>query len=58
MWGKTEFVSTGSLRNYNGEPLLARLDARRLLWVTGQHDEARPPPSMISPSAPPAPPSR
>jgi proline iminopeptidase/L-proline amide hydrolase len=42
MWGKTEFVSTGTLRNYDGEPLLARLDARRLLWVTGQHDEARP----------------
>jgi len=42
MWGKTEFVSTGTLRNYNGEPLLARLDASRLLWVTGQHDEARP----------------
>jgi proline iminopeptidase/L-proline amide hydrolase len=42
MWGATEFVSTGTLRNYNGEPLLARLDGPRTLWVTGQHDEARP----------------
>jgi proline iminopeptidase/L-proline amide hydrolase len=42
MWGKTEFVSTGTLRHYNGEPLLARLDAGQVLWVTGQHDEARP----------------
>lgn len=42
MWGATEFVSTGTLRSYNGEPLLARLDGRRTLWVTGQHDEARP----------------
>jgi proline iminopeptidase/L-proline amide hydrolase len=42
MWGSTEFVSTGTLRNYNGEPLLARLDGPRTLWVTGQHDEARP----------------
>jgi proline iminopeptidase/L-proline amide hydrolase len=42
MWGATEFVSTGTLRTYNGEPLLARLDGPRTLWVTGQHDEARP----------------
>jgi proline iminopeptidase/L-proline amide hydrolase len=42
MWGATEFVSTGTLRNYNGEPLLSRLDGPRTLWVTGQHDEARP----------------
>ena len=42
MWGATEFVSTGTLRSYNGEPLLARLDGQRTLWVTGQHDEARP----------------
>lgn len=42
MWGTTEFVSTGTLRDYDGEPLLARLDGRRVLWVVGQHDEARP----------------
>jgi proline iminopeptidase/L-proline amide hydrolase len=42
MWGASEFVSTGTLRSYDGEPLLARLDGPRTLWVTGQHDEARP----------------
>lgn len=42
MWGRTEFVSTGSLRTYDGEPLLARLDGPRTLFVVGQHDEARP----------------
>ena len=42
MWGKAEFVSTGTLKDYDGEPLLARLDARRTLFLVGQHDEARP----------------
>jgi proline iminopeptidase/L-proline amide hydrolase len=42
MWGHTEFVSTGSLRNYDGEPLLARLDGKRTLFVCGEYDEARP----------------
>ena len=42
MWGRTEFVITGSLRNYNGEHLLSRLNATRTLFVTGQYDEARP----------------
>jgi proline iminopeptidase/L-proline amide hydrolase len=42
MWGKTEFVSTGTLRDYDGEHLLRRLDGRRTLFVTGEHDEARP----------------
>ena len=42
MWGRTEFVATGTLRNYNGEHLLARLDGSRTLFVTGQYDEARP----------------
>lgn len=42
MWGSSEFVSTGSLRSYDGEPLLARLPAARTLFVVGQHDEARP----------------
>jgi proline iminopeptidase/L-proline amide hydrolase len=42
MWGTSEFVSTGSLRDYDGEPLLARLDGARTLLVGGQYDEARP----------------
>lgn len=42
MWGKTEFVSTGTLRDYDGEPLLAKLDGARTLFVSGQYDEARP----------------
>jgi proline iminopeptidase/L-proline amide hydrolase len=42
MWGSSEFVSTGTLRNYEGEPLLARLDGARTLFIDGQYDEARP----------------
>jgi proline iminopeptidase/L-proline amide hydrolase len=42
MWGSSEFVSTGSLRDYDGEPLLARLDGPRTFFVCGQYDEARP----------------
>jgi L-proline amide hydrolase len=42
MWGPTEFSSTGTLRSYDGEPLLARLDGRHTLWIVGQYDEARP----------------
>ncbi|WP_242526506.1 proline iminopeptidase-family hydrolase [Novosphingobium sp. KA1] len=42
MWGSSEFVSTGTLRTYDGEPLLARLDGPRTLFATGQYDEARP----------------
>jgi proline-specific peptidase len=42
MWGSSEFVATGTLRTYNGEPLLARLDGRHTLLVAGQYDEARP----------------
>ena len=42
MWGKSEFVSTGTLRTYDGEPLLAKLDGQRTLFLVGQHDEARP----------------
>jgi proline iminopeptidase/L-proline amide hydrolase len=42
MWGKSEFVSTGSLKAYDGEPLLARLDGARTLFIVGQNDEARP----------------
>ena len=42
MWGNSEFVSTGTLKDYDGEPLLAKLDGRRTLFVCGQYDEARP----------------
>jgi proline iminopeptidase/L-proline amide hydrolase len=42
MWGSSEFVATGTLRNYDGEPLLARLDGPRTLFIDGQYDEARP----------------
>jgi proline iminopeptidase/L-proline amide hydrolase len=41
MWGPSEFVVTGSLRDYDGEPLLARVAVPTLL-VAGEHDEARP----------------
>jgi proline iminopeptidase/L-proline amide hydrolase len=42
MWGASEFVSTGTLKSYDGEPLLTRLDGRRTLFMAGQYDEARP----------------
>jgi proline iminopeptidase/L-proline amide hydrolase len=42
MWGRTEFIATGTLRDYDGEPLLGRLDGRHTLFMVGQHDEARP----------------
>ena len=42
MWGASEFVSTGTLKDYDGEPLLAKLDGRRTIFVGGQYDEARP----------------
>lgn len=42
MWGSSEFVATGTLRDYDGEPLLARLDGARTLFLCGQYDEARP----------------
>jgi proline-specific peptidase len=42
MWGSSEFVATGSLKSYNGEPLLDRLDGRHTLFMVGQYDEARP----------------
>jgi proline-specific peptidase len=42
MWGASEFVSTGTLKSYNGEPLLAKLDGRHTLFLVGQYDEARP----------------
>ena len=42
MWGRAEFTATGSLMNYDGRPLLARLDGKRTLFVAGEFDEARP----------------
>ena len=42
MWGRAEFTSTGTLKDYDGRALLKRLDARRTLFVAGQHDEAVP----------------
>jgi proline iminopeptidase len=42
MWGSSEFVSTGTLRDYDGEPLLARLVGPHTLFIDGQYDEARP----------------
>jgi len=42
MWGSSEFVVTGTLRDYDGEPKLAKLDGLRTLFIDGQYDEARP----------------
>lgn len=42
MWGRAEFTASGTLRSYDGRPLLQRLDARRTLFIAGEHDEARP----------------
>jgi proline-specific peptidase len=42
MWGATEFSATGTLKTYDGEPLLDRLDGPRTLFMVGQYDEARP----------------
>ena len=42
MWGRAEFTASGTLRHYDGTPLLARLDGRRTLFVTGEADEALP----------------
>ena len=42
MWGPSEFVATGTLRDYDGEPLLAKLKGAHTLFIDGQYDEARP----------------
>lgn len=42
MWGSSEFVATGTLKDYDGEPLLAKLDGPHTLFIDGQYDEARP----------------
>jgi proline iminopeptidase/L-proline amide hydrolase len=41
MWGPSEFVVTGTLLYYDGEPLLPKVRAPTLI-VSGEHDEARP----------------
>ena len=41
MWGSSEFVSSGTLKTYDGEALLARLNGSRTLFMVGQHDEVR-----------------
>lgn len=42
MWGRAEFTASGTLRDYDGTALLARLDGRRTLFLAGAHDEAIP----------------
>ena len=42
MWGRAEFTVSGTLKDYDGTALLARLDGRRTLFVTGEADEATP----------------
>ena len=42
MWGRAEFTCTGTLKDYDGRPLLDRLDGKRSLFVAGVDDEARP----------------
>jgi len=42
MWGRAEFTCTGTLKDYDGRPLLKRLDGARSLFVAGIDDEARP----------------
>ncbi len=41
MWGPTEFISDGILKDYDGEWLLERIDCPTLFLV-GEFDEARP----------------
>ena len=42
MWGRAEFTASGTLKDYDGTPLLSRLVGSRSLFVTGEHDEALP----------------
>ncbi|QIG81808.1 proline iminopeptidase-family hydrolase [Sphingosinithalassobacter tenebrarum] len=41
MWGPSEFRSTGSLKDYDAMPLLAKIDGSRTMFMVGQYDEAR-----------------
>lgn len=42
MWGKSEFSASGVLADYDGEPLLKKLNGPRTLFVCGEYDEATP----------------
>ncbi len=42
LWGRAEFTASGVLKDYDGRPLLGKLDGRRTLFVAGEHDEAIP----------------
>lgn len=42
MWGRAEFTASGTLKDYDGTPLLGRLDGQRALFMTGEADEAVP----------------
>jgi proline iminopeptidase/L-proline amide hydrolase len=42
MWGRAEFSASGTLKDYDGTPLLARLDGPRTLFIAGEQDEAIP----------------
>ena len=42
MWGRAEFTGSGTLKDYEGTPLLARLNGAHTLFVTGEADEAIP----------------
>lgn len=41
MWGPSEFVSTGTLKQYDGGQLLGKLNAARTLFMVAQHDAVR-----------------
>ncbi|MET0336511.1 MAG: proline iminopeptidase-family hydrolase [Caulobacter sp.] len=41
MWGPSEFICTGTLKAYDGEPLLKRINTPTLV-LCGQYDEAPP----------------
>jgi proline iminopeptidase/L-proline amide hydrolase len=42
MWGRAEFTASGTLKDYDGRPLLKKLDGPRTLFLAGEHDEATP----------------
>lgn len=42
MWGPAEFIASGTLKDYDGRPLLKKLDGKRTLFTTGEYDEALP----------------
>ena len=42
MWGRAEFTASGTLKSYDGRPLLKKLNGKHTLFVAGEHDEARP----------------